>query len=65
MGLERSRDHIVLIERVRKQGTRNALYFRGIEEFNSLPAEVRNASSLIQFKNPSEDIYLKRGQLIL
>ena len=36
----RSRDRL-FIERVRKQGTRNALYFRGLEEFHSLPAEVR------------------------
>ena len=33
----RSRDDI-FIGRVRKQGTRNSLYFRGLEEFNSLPA---------------------------
>ena len=45
----RSKDH-VFIERVRKQGTRNSFYFKGLEEFNSLPAEVRNASSRIQFK---------------
>ena len=54
----RSRDDL-FIERVRKQGTRNSLYFRGLEEFNSLPAEVRNASSLIQFKKQVR-IYLKR-----
>lgn len=46
----RIRDNI-FIERARKESTRNSLYFRGLEEFNSLPAEVRNASSLIQFKN--------------
>ena len=36
----RSRDRLFM-ERVRKHGTINALYFRGLEEFNSLPAEVR------------------------
>ena len=55
----RSRDDI-FIERVRKQGTRNSLYFRGLEEFNSLPAEVRNPStSLIQLKKHMR-IYLER-----
>ena len=54
----RNRDDI-FFERVKKQGTRNSLYFRVLEEFNSLPAEVRNASSQIQFKNQVR-IYLKR-----
>ena len=51
----RNRDNLY-IERVRKECTKNSLYFRGLAEFNSLPADVKNAPSLYLFKKSVNDI---------
>ena len=54
------------IERVRKEGTENSLYFRGLEELNCLPADVNNAPSLNLnlFKRSVGDIVRRAGWLI-
>ena len=58
----RNRDNMY-IERLRKEGTKNSLYFRGLEEFNSLPADVKNAPSLNRnlFKRSVSDIVSRAG----
>ena len=52
------------IERVRKEGTENSLYFRGLEELNCLPADVNNAPSRNRFKRGVSDIVGRAGWLI-
>ena len=41
----------IYISKANKETTKNSLNFRGFEEFNSLPDNIKNATSLIQFKN--------------
>ena len=40
----------IYIPKVNKENTKNSLYFGGLEEFNSLPCDIKNTTSLRLFK---------------
>ena len=41
----------IYAHKVNRELTKNSLYFRGLEEFNSLPSDVKNSTSLTLFKS--------------
>ena len=40
----------IYVHKVNREMTKNSLYFRGLEEFNSLPSDVKNSTSVTLFK---------------
>ena len=46
----RNNDRIYIPKVLIKKILKNSLYFRGLEEFNSLPCDIKNTTSLRLFK---------------
>ena len=44
----------IYVHKVNRELTKNSLYFRGLEEFNSLPPDVKNSISVTLFKTRGE-----------